>query len=449
LYINYSYILKNFIGKNGITKNDLTKLKEKGIEAIRNLKKKKKELGFIQLPSKIREAKKILEFAQKNKSKYNNFILIGIGGSALGNKALFEALCHPFHNLLPKEKRNGTPRFFILDNVDPDVIEKFLETVSIKRSIINVISKSGTTTETIANFFIVLKKLVNKVGDPYYKGHLIITTDPKKGFLRDVVKKEKIVSFKIPENVGGRFSVLSPVGLVSSAFVGIDIIKLLKGASYMRKLCENEDIEKNPALLFALINYIFMKKRNILVMFSYSQKMSSFVDWFLQLWAESLGKNGFGTTPVKAIGTIDQHSQLQLYMDGPDDKLFCFVSVDKFESEIEIPPFGFDYLNNKKLLELLKAEEKATRTALKERGKPSITIHIPEITPYHIGEFIFMLEYATAIMGELLKINAFDQPGVERGKTLTKALMGEEKLKEERQKFLKEIKKYEESPYKV
>jgi len=447
IYINYSYILKEFIGKNGITKDEIKKELKNGIAAIKNINKKKKELGFLTLPSKIKQAKEILQFANQNKKKFKNFILIGIGGSALGNRAIFESLQHPYYNFLPKEERNYSPRFFILDNVDPSLIDKFLDIVSIKRSIINIISKSGSTTETIANFFIILKKLVNKVGDPYYKSHLIITTDPKKGFLREIVKKDTLASFSIPENVGGRFSVLSPSGLLSTAFLGIDILSILKGANNMKKLCEKESLE-NPALIFALINYLFMKKkRNILTLFSYSQKMNSFVDWFNQLWAESLGKNGLGTTPVKAIGTIDQHSQLQLYMEGPDDKLITFLSIDNLPEGMEIPPFGFDYLNNKKLFELFKAEEKATRTALKEKGKPSLTIHIPEINPYHIGEFIFMMEYSTAIMGELLNINAFNQPGVERGKVLTKALMGDEKLKKEKERFLKEIEKYEKSPY--
>lgn len=237
--------------------------------------------------------------------------------------------------------------------------------------------------------------------------------------------------------------VLSPVGLVSAAFSGIDIEELLAGAREMDEKCKTPELMKNPAALYALIQYLYYwKGRPISVMMPYSNSLYGIADWYRQLWAESLGKkinrrsnNIFvGPTPVKALGATDQHSQVQLYIEGPQDKVITFLSVGKFANKVPVPAFDKHYLSGHTLNELLKAEEEATRLALTQEGRPNLTINLPEISAKTVGQTLYLLELATAFAGELFDINAFDQPGVELGKQLTYALMGragfEEKRKE-------------------
>ena len=252
---------------------------------------------------------------------------------------------------------------------------------------------------------------------------------------RKEVQKDNVMSFIVPQNVGGRFSVLSPVGLISAAFTGIDIEKLLLGAEMMDKKCDTDDLFSNPAALFAAIQYLFYwQKRPISVMMPYSNALYAVADWYRQLWAESLGKKtdrkgntvDVGPTPVKALGATDQHSQVQLYIEGPHDKIITFLSVESFAKTVKIPSFDNHYLGKHTLNGLLKAEEEATRLALTKEGRPNLTISIPKITPETIGQLLYMLELATAYAGELFDIEAFDQPGVELGKQLTYALMGRE-----------------------
>jgi glucose-6-phosphate isomerase len=325
-------------------------------------------------------------------------------------------------------------RLFVPDNIDPELISGLLDTVDLKKSLVNVISKSGSTSECLANYFIIREKLIKKVGKKNYSKHIIITTDPEKGYLREIVNKEKLDSFSIPANVGGRFSVLSPVGLLSAAFTGINIEKILLGAQKMDRRCDNEELLKNPAALYAVIHYIFYNKnKKINVMLPYSNSLYGFADWFRQLWAESLGKKfnrsgvivKVGLTPIKALGVTDQHSQIQLYIEGPYDKVITFLSVEKFRTTVKIPKsVDNHYLGGHTLNELLKCEEEATRFALTEQERPNCTIIIPEINEEFIGQFVYLFELATTYAGELFNINAFDQPGVELGKQLTYALLG-------------------------
>lgn len=436
--LDYSNCMTDFVGEQGIYLDALNSLKGKLANAHNAVGQKKSagKLGFMELPYKAEEAKKIKAVAKKLKVKYSDFVVAGIGGSALGAVALQTALRPLAWNLLDKKKRGGWLRLFVLDNVDPELIASHLHLLSKNGTIINVISKSGTTAECLATFFILSKKL---------KKNIIITTDAKKGLLREMVNKGlALESFVIPENVGGRFSVLSPVGLVSAAFTGIDVEKLLEGAREMDQRCSTDDVFKNPALMYAAINWLmYQKDKKINVMMPYSNALYGIADWFRQLWAESLGKrsdvNGnvvnVGPTPVKALGATDQHSQTQLYIEGPYDKIITFLSVEKYRKSVKIPVSPKEhYLGGHTLNELIKSEEEATRLALTKQNRPNCVISLPEINEKTVGETIYMLELATAYAGELFQINAFDQPGVELGKQLTYALLGrpgfEEKKKE-------------------
>lgn len=402
--------------------------------------RKKDILGFYDLPDS--NVDHILNYIESVKNDYDEMVVLGIGGSALGNKAIYSAL---------KTTKKLTKKLHIMDNVDPLMINDILSQINIKRTLFNVITKSGTTAETMSTFMIVLDILKKECPDTYKK-QIIVTTDKDKGFLRKLIKEESYQDFIVPDSVGGRFSVLTDVGLVSSAFVGIDIKALLKGAAIMRETCNKECIWDNPAYLNAMIHYLYMKDhKNISVMMPYVNALYDFADWYRQLWAESLGKRTniynqiveTGQTPVKALGTTDQHSQIQLYAEGPNDKVLTFVSVEKFNIDYTIPELYMErdevnYLANQNISHLLNAEQLATEIALTQAGRPNANIILSEINEENIGQFIYLYELQTIIAGYFLDINPLDQPGVEAGKIATYALKGKKGFEKEAQ----EIEKY-------
>jgi glucose-6-phosphate isomerase len=313
-----------------------------------------------------------------------------------------------------------------------------LQVIDPKRTLFNVISKSGTTAETMASFLYFRKVLADHLGEGNLKNHIVLTTDPAKGFLRQIGEKEGWTMLNLPPKVGGRFSVLTTVGLLSAAMTGVDIRALLAGAAYGDELCCKPDAMQNPAAMGALVNYLLaLKGKNLVVMMPYAQRLKDVADWFAQLWAESLGKKvdrsgnevRVGTTPIKALGATDQHSQVQLYAEGPYDKLINFLRVERYSDAGPIPTAyddleGVSYLGGHSFQELIQAEQQATAIALSESGQPNMTHTVPEINAFTLGQLLMMFEMQTAIAGELYDINAFDQPGVEAGKINTYALLG-------------------------
>ncbi len=460
IVVNFNNMMHERIGVQGINKTDIKKLDKKIKQAIKNIKQKREDglLGFMYLPYDVKVRDEVKKVAELVRDKFENMVVLGIGGSALGTIALRNALKHPFYNMLPSEKRKG-PRLFVMDNVDPETAAGLFDIIDLKKTIVNIITKSGATAETVAFMKILWKRLLEKSGKNRLKEHIIITTDKEKGELRKIANTYSFISFTIPGNVGGRFSVLSPVGLFPLASVGINIDELLKGAAYMDTICSNNNIWKNPAYMRAILHYISDIKfgRKITVMMPYSNALKDIADWFAQLWAESLGKKysitgkivNEGLTPVKALGATDQHSQVQLYIEGPYDKVITFIRVEKFRNDVLMPvnfkeEESMNYLSNKKMSALLNAEQMATEMALAKNQRPSMTITLPEISEWTLGQLIYLLEVETAFIGELYGINAFDQPGVELGKILTYAFMGrkgyQDKLKQI--KLSKFIKKY-------
>lgn len=366
--------------------------------------------------------------------KFDAVVVLGIGGSALGNLALHTALRPLNWNGMTREERNGYARVFVVDNVDPDFFASVLDRVNPRETLFNVISKSGTTAEVMANYS-VARSLVEAYGlDP--KEHFLFITDPHKGVLRKIAQEEGIKTLEVPPGVGGRFSVLTPVGLFSAMAEGIDIEELHAGAKDAIERSLDEKIFENPAAMIALTHYLYLKKgKTISVMMAYSNRMVHLVDWYLQLWAESLGKRYnvrgeevfTGQTPVRALGATDQHSQIQLYNEGPNDKIITFLVLENFEREIVLPKMEgeeFEYLSGKKLSALLLAEQLGTEMALTKNGRPNMKVIFDRLTPYNVGQFFAYYEMATAFMGDLLEINPYDQPGVELGKKLTFAFMG-------------------------
>ncbi len=398
-------------------------------------------LEWMELPG--RDPSPYLDYAAAGAGKFDQLLVVGIGGSALGTTALATALLRSPWNELSRDDREGRPRLYVLDNVDPDETADLLRHLDLKRTLVNVISKSGTTAETMASYLVVRERLEAAVGEGAVKDHLVFTTDNDSGTLRALGQTLGVTMFDLPDGVGGRFSVLSAVGLVPAAVLGMDIDALLAGAADMARTIETTSAWDNPACLFAGVHYIedTVYGRRISVMMPYSARLCDVSDWYRQLWAESLGKSvdrqgrhvTVGPLPVKALGVTDQHSQLQLYAEGPDDKLMAFLGVGEFEQVVTIPGPGacgrdeanaLAYLSGHGLADLMWAEQKATAWALAERGRPSLTVTLPRADAFWVGSLLYMLQMATAVAGELYNVDAFDQPGVELSKKATYALMG-------------------------
>ncbi len=443
----YKNVTSEIIGdEHGITVGQLKSLAEKTSPLIEQLNKERKEgkTPYRDLPYKTKTVKQVKETADEFKDRCENLVVFGIGGSALGNIALQTSLNSYMHNL-DDAQRKGT-RLFVFDNVDPAQLSSFFDWLGDKldKTVFNVISKSGRTSETAAQFLIMNKMLSDKLGPDGLKNQVVATTDPKQGTLRNIATNAGLRCLEVPDGVGGRFSVLSAVGLFTAAMCEMDIDSLMAGARDMDARVSCEDFYKNPAAINAAINYHYYNhgKRNSVIM-PYSYALKDLADWYRQLWAESLGKTKdlagndvhIGPTPIKALGTTDQHSQVQLYREGPNDKLFTFLQVNNFDNDLVIgpapqsaPELGF--LAGANLSTLLNNEKKATEYALLHDKRPCITIEFDRVNAYAIGQFIYLFEVTTSFAGALFNINPYNQPAVELGKEATFALMGKADFEE-------------------
>jgi glucose-6-phosphate isomerase len=391
-------------------------------------------LGFLDLPDDAALLAQSVDYARARAGRYDDVVLLGIGGSALGPIALRTALRAPSWNALSAEARGGWPPLLVLDNVDPVTIDATLARLDLARTLFIVTSKSGGTAETMSQYLIVRDRL-ERARLPLAE-HLVFVTDPAKGALRPIAEREKIPALDIPPNVGGRFSVLTPVGLLPASLIGIDAAALLDGARDMRERCRARDLTANPAGVFALLQWLAdtTAGKHVDVLMPYSDPLRDFALWFVQLWAESLGKirpdgRHVGATPLPALGATDQHSQVQLFMEGPADKTITFVAVREPGVDITIPRSHEDvselaYLGGHSLAELISIEQRATAGALARRGRPNMTITIDRVDAWHVGGLMMLLEIATAYAGELYGIDAFNQPGVELGKQFAYAMLG-------------------------
>ncbi len=427
---------RNMLGENVESGNYADEIVSMEVDFIKAMEELKKDNpGFISLLDNFEFVEEIEKIAEEFKW-CENFVVLGIGGSALGNTAIQQSLRPLNWNFLDEDKRKECPRIFIWDNVDPEYILSNLEILDLSKTVFNVISKSGSTAEAMSNYLIV--RGILEFWNLDVRKHLVFTTDPEKGVLNKIAAKDGISKLVIPPSVGGRFSVLTPVGLLSAMMAGIDVKKILNGAKESRDKMLNSRLWENNAGLIAVHHRLqYRKGRTISVMFAYSNALYSWADWYRQLWAESLGKqkdkNGtdvfLGPTPIKAIGPTDQHSQVQLYSEGKNDKVITFLKVENFRNTVRIPQIHGDieelsYLGNRTLNELINFEQEGTAYALKKHDKPNLTVIFPTIDENNIGEFIFTYELATALFGYMENIDPFDQPGVEDGKIATYALMG-------------------------
>lgn len=449
---DYNYMMQEFIGENGLTKKEIDAvlpLAKKSFDQL-NASRGTGMVGWTELPYNQNEVcDEIIAYANEIKGKFEYFVVLGIGGSALGPIAVFQALKHLHYNDLSSSKRGG-PKFYVEDNVDPERMSALFDVIEPEKTLFSVVSKSGATSETMAQYLIIFDVLKKKLGNEL-KNHVVCTTSKSAGNLIKIAKDEGFKCFFIPDSVGGRFSELCPVGLLSLAALNIDIKEMLKGAEFMDEICSKPDLT-NPALAFAVTQYLAMQKgRNISVMMPYSDGLKYMSDWYAQLWAESLGKINdsgvsVGQTPVKSLGVTDQHSQVQLYVEGPCDKVVTFVNVEKFRKTFDIPN-GLEkfpdvsFLSGHTLNELIQTEQFSTAYALATHGKMNNEIILPEINAFTLGEFMFMLELATGYAGGMLGVNTYNQPGVEAGKNATYAIFNKAGYEEKKKELLSAPKK--------
>src|SRR5436190_7045440 len=386
-------------------------------------------LAFAGLPDRFDDARRVLDDAAGVGADIDVLVVLGIGGSALGARALVSAL----------GERPGSRRVIVADSIDPDDFGALLGQLDARRTLFNVISKSGETAETMAQFLVVRDRLLHELGAVDYKHHLIVTTDAEKGVLRQIVNDEGFRDLPVPDEVGGRFSVLTAVGLFPAAVAGIDVEELLAGAAHADDRGRAAAPLADPALALAGALFLLASRhaKPILVFMAYCERLAETADWFCQLWAESLGKAEdltgrtveWGQTPVRALGAADQHSQLQLYVEGPRDKVILFARVEDHGAAVDLPTTyqdleGVGYLGGHSLGELLNAEQRATELALAKRGRPSAALDLNTVDAFTLGQLLYLLETATVAVGALAGIDPFGQPGVEEGKRLAYGLMG-------------------------
>ncbi len=389
------------------------------------LKKEVEEglLPFLTLPffeSLCKEIEELRPFF----SQYKHLLLLGIGGSALGPRALQKAYApsqdRPLHN---------GKSLWIMDNIEPEAFADTLSRLPKNETLVVTISKSGGTIETLSQYFIVKDAFQKELGEKWNE-HFLHVTDKKKGFLREEVEKYGFRSLEVPDNLGGRYSVFSAVGMLPAAFLDIDYKSLMQGAVDVGRTLAKDfsKLQEHEAWKFACYAHKLIEENySQLLLFMYHPAWATFGAWFVQLWAESLGKEGKGSMPLTALGVTDQHSSLQMFLDGPKDKGCLFVS-SSVNNEIaflpeNLPPV-WECITNKPLGKVLEAETLATRMVLIENKVPLVHAFFPKADCYEAGQFMQILELATILTGWLLDINPIDQPAVEQGKVLANAKLG-------------------------
>jgi glucose-6-phosphate isomerase len=445
IQLNYQNVSTKHIGQaNGLDLDSLFSTHKQALQSIvENLYAKKNQPGawcrWLTLGYNEQLERDIETYAGQVKGLFNDMVILGIGGSSLGGYALLKGLLHPYWNNLSAEQRKGYPRYHFVENVDADQVNGLFDILTPEKTLFIVISKSGTTAETMSAFMIAKSWLEKSLKKNEVSQHIVAITDAKTGLLRPLAQTENYQTFEVPDDVGGRFSVFSAVGLLPAALCGISIASIQQGIQDMDALTCQLDLDKNPAAQAALIQVQFYQQgKPIAVFMPYSFSLAPVSSWMVQLWAESLGKRldldgqevFVGPTPVQAVGVTDQHSQVQLYNEGPFDKVFTFITVDQPNVDVTIPDNQFQnvedlgYLSGQPLSKLMTAEFESTRASLTRNQRPNITLSMPQVDAYHLAQLLYLLQVQTAIAGALLNIDPFNQPGVELAKQYTYALMG-------------------------
>ena len=479
----FSFDYDNLFGEGKVTQADLDSYKD-ALKAAHEAMKVMRETGFIKAhlskdgaPEKVYFSKlpyiteengklnlnspasiqRLHDFTERIRNNVDAVVSLGIGGSFLGNKVLFDIFCGEFWNTWTTEQRNGLPKvYFSGQNIDPrrtgDIINHLKAMAANKQThgggkfkvMLMCMSKSGGTLDTMSNFMVILDALKK---DANIEVECVAVTDPnmeKKTLLKQIAVENGWECFAVPDGVGGRFTVFCEVGLSTAAVIGMDIEKFLEGARDMDEACKNDDIWQNPAMLNAALKVAAYKKhgRNIEVMMPYGDYLKSLSEWYIQLLAESLGKQFDkegkevceGRTPLVAVGTTDMHSQTQQHQEGTLDKVVQFIKVAKWANDLTIPNV---FPNVKKLADIsgvkmgdaLEVARQSNADALKSNNRFNACFTLPEVNEYHLGELMYLLAMSVAYEGELLNVDAFNQPGVEAYKRIMGPKLQELKAK--------------------
>ncbi|MCM3714096.1 glucose-6-phosphate isomerase [Alkalihalobacillus oceani] len=397
-------------------------------------------LGWVDLPSAYdrEEFSRIQAAAEKIKSDSDVLLVIGIGGSYLGARAAIEALQHSFYNLLGKEERKAPQVFFVGHNMSSTYIKDLLTLLDGKDVSLNVISKSGTTTEPAIAFRIFRQYLEQKYGREEARKRIYATTDRKKGALKTLADEEGYQTFVVPDDVGGRFSVLTAVGLLPIAAAGLDIEAMMNGARQASEDLATPDLAKNQAYQYAAIRQIFYNKgKSIEVMVNYEPALHFVGEWWKQLYGESEGKDGKGLFPAAVDFSTDLHSMGQYIQDGRRNLFETVLHVGKVREELTIEEAdsdldGLNYLAGETIDFVNKKAFEGTMLAHTDGGVPNLIVHIPELNEFHFGYLVYFFEKACGISGYLLGVNPFDQPGVEAYKKNMFALLGKPGFEKEK-----------------
>jgi glucose-6-phosphate isomerase len=405
-------------------------------------------LGWVDLPVEIdsNEISRIKEKAKFIQQNAEILVVIGIGGSYLGARAVIEALKHNFDFLLPANSRKKTIVLYAGQNLSEDYLADLTEILDHRSYAINVISKSGTTTEPAVTFRILKNHIEAKYGKENAAARIVATTDKAKGALKQLADSEGYTTFVVPDNVGGRYSVLTPVGLFPVAVAGFDITELIKGATDMRQeLMSGSSLDGNPAALYAAArNALYAQDKFVEILVSYQPNLYYFTEWWKQLYGESEGKEGKGIFPAGVINTTDLHSMGQYIQEGKRQIFETVLSVEKPTKTLKIPSDEsnldkLNYIAGKNLHFVNQMAEKGTALAHLDGEVPNLRISIPEINEYYLGQLIYFYEFACALSGYILNINPFDQPGVEAYKKNMFALLGKPGFEKETEAIRKRI----------
>ena len=417
------------VGKSGLSDKDLAEFKERSKEIISGLKQSQQDgsLPLLNICTREDDIAQIEQVAIRYREKFNDVVILGTGGSSLGGQAVYALADSGFG------PRLGGPKLHFIDNVDPDTFELMIDQLDMSKTGFIVISKSGSTAETVAQFIVCLEALMAKRGRSKAADHALVITEPGINPLRSLANRLNLPVIDHDPNVGGRFSVLSVVGLLPALIAGLDAMAIRRGAgAVLAETLNSDNPEDSPPAIGAVIKVAMLKKKNIAntVLMPYVDRLAPFALWFRQLWAESLGKNGSGSTPIRALGTRDQHSQMQLYLDGPKDKIFTLILMNvsgrgRLISTALVKEDDLSYLQGSHMGDLLDAEQRATAITLVKNGCPLRIFMLEKLDEEVLGGLFmhFMLE--TIIAAGLLGVNAFDQPAVEEGKILTRNFLSE------------------------
>lgn len=429
LRLDLNGIVADAIGPAGVSRAEIEALAPQAAAVAEAMATRRRDGGcpFLDLPYDKAAVTRVKALAEEVRREADTLVVLGIGGSALATRAMLDALGPP------------SRRVVVADNVDPWSFGALLDSLDLNRTTFNVISKSGETAETLAQFLIVRDLLLRTLGGVDHARRIVITTDAERGPLRQIVHDEGFRDLVVPAGVGGRFAALSCVGLFPAAVAGLKIDELLAGAAWMDERCREPELWRNPGFLLGSILHLADTRhgqRNVVLM-PYSDRLQSFTSWFCQLWAETLGKSEtlagetvrVGQTPVAARGSTDQHSLLQLLVAGPPDKVVLMLRIEDHAREIPISSAYSDldeigYLGGAALGQLLNREQRGTELGLAKAGRPVITLTLPRLEPFVLGQLFYLFEVAAVFTAGLYGIDAFDQPGVEESKRLTYGLMG-------------------------